>query len=242
MRILFVLILLLSRNSEAQLNKIVPIKLSMSNAYLIRGEQYILIDCGGPNDLDQLKAELSNYGIVPEDLAALILTHGHHDHSGLAWLFAENKKTKIFGGKEDLFMFGEGKNDFLKPTNFTAVLMKLFAQTTYRPVIPSVLVDGPIELHSFGVSGKIVPMPGHTPGSLVVVLNDGTAFVGDMILGGFLGGLLFPSKPQEHYYHSDRERNRSNIGKVLQMGVQTFHLGHGGPVTRDDVIKSFRIL
>jgi glyoxylase-like metal-dependent hydrolase (beta-lactamase superfamily II) len=41
------------------------------------------------------------------------------------------------------------------------------------------VVREPLDLAPWGVAGRVVPMPGHTPGSLVVVLDDGRAFVGD---------------------------------------------------------------
>ena len=34
-----------------------------------------------------------------------------------------------------------------------------------------------LDLAPWGVAGKIVAMPGHTPGSIVVLLADHTAFV-----------------------------------------------------------------
>jgi hydroxyacylglutathione hydrolase len=239
---LILMTLFLTTRAEAQLSKIIPIKLSQSNAYLVRGDKFVLIDCGRESDGPLLEKELLNYGVKLEDVSALILTHGHYDHAGGAARFAANHKTKIIAGKEDLFMMGEGKNDNLNPTNFTAMFIKLFVDTSYPPFIPTLLVDSPVDLDSFGFLGKAIPMPGHTPGSLIVTVPDGTMFVGDMILGGYFGGMLFPSQPQEHYFHADRERNRSNIGKVLQMGGTTFYLGHGGPVSKEDVIKSFKIL
>ena len=82
-------------------------------------------------------------------------------------------------------------------------------------------------------------MPGHTRGSLVVVLSNKTAFVGDMMLGGSLAGMFFPSSPGEHYYQADPEQNRRNIHTLLAQGIETFYLGHGGPVSREDVIAAF---
>ena len=82
-------------------------------------------------------------------------------------------------------------------------------------------------------------MPGHTPGSLVVVLDDGRAFVGDRMLGGALGGAVWPDRPGEHYFHADRAANLLNIRTLLALPVWTYFLGHGGPVLRADVEAAF---
>jgi glyoxylase-like metal-dependent hydrolase (beta-lactamase superfamily II) len=82
-------------------------------------------------------------------------------------------------------------------------------------------------------------MPGHTAGSIVVVMADHSAFVGDMMMGGSFGGAFSPSQPGEHYYQADGAKNRRNIQTLLAMGVEKFYLGHGGPVARADVIAAF---
>jgi glyoxylase-like metal-dependent hydrolase (beta-lactamase superfamily II) len=82
-------------------------------------------------------------------------------------------------------------------------------------------------------------MPGHTPGSLVVLLDDGRAFVGDMMAGGYMGGAISPHRAGEHYFHADRARNLENIKVVLKRPIKMFHLGHGGPVTRESVETAF---
>lgn len=97
----------------------------------------------------------------------------------------------------------------------------------------------PVNLAPWGIDGEVIAMPGHTAGSLVVRLSNQAAFVGDMILGGSLGGALSPHSPGEHYFHADQPQNRRNIAELVKQGVETFYLGHGGPVTRADVIKAF---
>jgi glyoxylase-like metal-dependent hydrolase (beta-lactamase superfamily II) len=97
-----------------------------------------------------------------------------------------------------------------------------------------------VDLRPWGVDGQVIPMPGHTPGSVVVLLANHAAFVGDQMLGGSLGGALFPSRPGEHYYQADPARNRGNVTTLLGLGVDTFYLGHGGPVAAADVAAAFR--
>lgn len=68
---------------------VTPLSMGNSNAYLLRGEQAVLVDAGGPEDGDRLRDALSAQGLQPRDIALVLLTHGHNDHSGTAALFAE---------------------------------------------------------------------------------------------------------------------------------------------------------
>jgi glyoxylase-like metal-dependent hydrolase (beta-lactamase superfamily II) len=96
-----------------------------------------------------------------------------------------------------------------------------------------------LDLYTVGIRGQAIPMPGHTPGSLVVLLDDGRAFVGDMMAGGCIGGAIGPHRAGEHYFHADHARNLENIKAVLKRPIKMFYLGHGGPVTRESVIAAF---
>lgn len=233
--------LLCGLNAEAQLNKIITIKGKLSNIFLIRGDQSILVDAGSPDDYDTIVSELSNFGIKPEEITAVVLTHAHSDHAGTAKKFQENGKTKIIMGKADVDMSSRGRNNPLKPLNLTAILLDFFIDPSYPSFFPDIMVESDLDLSQMGVPAKVIAMPGHTPGSLVLNYLDGSSFVGDMIAGGIWGGFLFPFHPSQHYFHDDRERNQSNIEKLIHAGARNFYLGHGGPVSREDVITKFRI-
>lgn len=53
-------------------------------AYLVRGEEPILVDAGNPGDRarEELTAGLAEQGVELEDIDHLVLTHGHPDHTG----------------------------------------------------------------------------------------------------------------------------------------------------------------
>jgi hydroxyacylglutathione hydrolase len=144
-------------------------------------------------------------------------------------------------GEGDLELARLGHNDELRPTGFTARLLKPFITDIYPDFVPDIAVheQAPVDLTPWGVDGKAIAMPGHTKGSIVVVMSDHSAFVGDMMLGGVFGGVLGASSPGEHYYQADLEQNHRNIKTLLGMGIEKFYLGHGGPVSRTDVIAAF---
>jgi glyoxylase-like metal-dependent hydrolase (beta-lactamase superfamily II) len=60
-----------------------------AGAYLLRGSECVLFDCGSVDGHSAMLANLRRLGVEPGDLAAVYATHGHYDHvSGLARLRA----------------------------------------------------------------------------------------------------------------------------------------------------------
>jgi hydroxyacylglutathione hydrolase len=81
-------------------------------------------------------------------------------------------------------------------------------------------------LEDYGVSGRVIPTPGHTPGSVSVLLDSGEAIVGDMVIGDFLRLLCRPGLPIVAW---DMERNRESIRRFLDLSPRIVYVGHGGP-------------
>lgn len=220
---------------------IVRVPLRLSNVHVIQASRPVLVDAGTIGDMADLLTALEDRKISARNLGLVVLTHGHADHSGLAFDLRRLSGATLMMGAADVALAQKGENDVLRPTSFTATLLKPFITSIYPSFEPDIAVkagaDG--DLRPWGVDGKAIAMPGHTSGSIVVVLSDNSAFVGDMMMGGSFGGAIFPSSPGEHYYHADREQNRRNIKTLLDRGVEKFYLGHGGPVVRADVIAAF---
>jgi glyoxylase-like metal-dependent hydrolase (beta-lactamase superfamily II) len=226
--------------AQPVLPDILTFRLSMSNVHAIRGARTILVDAGGKGDLPRLEAALAAAGLSWPDIAAVVVTHGHSDHTGLAAEIRRRSGARILFGRGDVAMAQAGRNDELQPTNFVATLLKQFAiDPVYEGFQADQVIDGVTRLEAWGIAGQVRPLPGHTPGSLVVELDDGRSFVGDMVLGGFLGGAWMPQRAGEHYFHADRLRNLDNIRTLLRGPARVFYVGHGGPVTRESVAEAF---
>lgn len=224
--------------------EVVQIRLSMSNVFLLKAPKPVLVDAGGKSDMPTLEPALAAQGVKVEDIGAVIVTHGHSDHAALAAEIRRRSGALLFLGAGDVKMARQGHNDELKPTNFMAQLLKHFAiDPQYEGFAPDVQVSGERDLKPLGIAGQVVQMPGHTPGSLVVLLEDGRALVGDMMLGGWMGGAMFAHRAGEHYFQADAAQNRANIAELLRrpQRIETFYLGHGGPVSRTAVLSGFKL-
>jgi hydroxyacylglutathione hydrolase len=213
--------------------------LGIANAYVIYGRRPILFDSGTAGESSTLAKDLDRLAIKPGDLALIVLSHGHADHAGGAGTVRERWHAPIVVGAGDVEMLHNGRNRTLKPMSFTARLLRPFIDRTFPPYNPDIQVTAPIDLKPYGIDGRILPMPGHTPGSQVLLLGDGDAFVGDLLLGGYLGGAMFASSPGTHYYHDDRAAAEAEICVVIRDGAKRLYLGHGGPVTAADAWKKF---
>jgi len=213
------------------------IRLSISNAYLIKSRRPLIVDAGGPADTPALLAALRAEGVDPHAIALIILTHAHGDHGGGAPALRAATGAKIVLGAADAGMAASGHNDVLKPTGLEAMFVRLFADLKFPPYRPDILLTDRLDLTPYGVAGHAELAPGHTPGSLVVILDDGQAFAGDILRGGHMGGAILPNVPHPHYFTADLAQNRLALRRLLAAGVSTFYVGHGGPLTRADILK-----
>ena len=87
-----------------------------------------------------------------------------------------------------------------------------------------------------GVPGKAVLLPGHTEGSLVVVLPQ-AALVGDLFRGS-----IFSNSAEVHFYICDLEANRRDVERLiteLAPSVSWFFPGHFGPLEKAAVLQRF---
>lgn len=213
-----------------------------ANAHLVaHGGDFVLVDSGLEENGPALADDLRGRGFAPEHLRAIVLTHGHADHAGGASWFKRTFGTRVVVGAGDVPLLAAGQNDHLCPTNDSARSRLDDDQAArYAGFAADVTVAARTPLASAtgvdGLPGEIVPMPGHTPGSLVVVLPD-AAIVGDLFRGAILG-----SSAEVHFYMCDLAGNRSDVRTLLTdvaPNARVFFTGHFGPVARAAVEERF---
>jgi len=222
--------LTLGPHSRAQ-PAIVQVDVGISNVYIVAGDgPLVVVDAGGPGDDERVADALTEIGRSPGDVALIVLSHGHADHAGGAAGLRQRTGATIVSHPGDTEMLSNGRNRELQPQNLTASLLRPFVDVPYTPFEADLLLDKELSLAEYGIDGSIESLPGHTPGSLVILLDDGDALVGDLMAGGYLGGAISPDSPGGHYYHDDACAIRGTIERLLARGVQRFYLGHGGPV------------
>lgn len=218
---------------------IVPIRLSISNAFLVKGERPVLIDTGCPGDTDALLAALAREGVAPADLALILHTHGHRDHAGGTARVKGVTAAPAAVHPADADMLVRGANRPLIPATLTGRLIRPFVDRPFPPSTPDLALEESTDLKAYGLAARILGTPGHTAGSVSVLFDSGEAVAGDLLIGGYLGGLLAPHVPGYPYFLEDRAELRASIRKLLGHSPSRIYVGHGGPLSGDDVRKRF---
>lgn len=216
--------------------RVLRLNVNVANVYIVeQGELSLMIDAGNPGDEGEYERLMWDQGFDPASLDYLLVTHGHTDHAGTAAYFQERYGVEVIGGSADQPMIdARGKADVC-PTSLLAKGMVAIRGDVQYPSFKLDhaldVDDGPFDLAKLGMTGVILPSPGHTPGSLVAIIGD-QAFVSDLIRGG----ILDPTRPETHFFMCDLKENRQRIREVLDHAeVVQWLPGHMSPLTTETV-------
>ena len=219
--------------------KITPLRIRFDTLYIIQAEGIILVDGGDPKLFGRFMKLVDGASIKPEEIQLIILTHGHWDHVGLTKEIKDYCSAKVMMHQSDLNLL----KDFppSQPPGFTPwgkgiiSLLKLYTRSLR---IPAFDVDFPFGndnfvLDEFGIPGKVVHTPGHSPGSVSVVLDSGEAFVGDLAMN------MFPMRlsPGLPIFGDDIQVVKDSWRKLREMNVRMVYPAHGKPFQADIIFQ-----
>ncbi|MGL4598223.1 MAG: MBL fold metallo-hydrolase [Bacteroidia bacterium] len=218
---------------------ITKIKLSISNCYLLQGDKNILVDSGNPGEGQKIIAALREKGLELRDISLILHTHGHADHCGSTQELLRVCEIPTAIHVADRFMSDQGTNGEIKTKGLTAFLVKPFINKPYPSFQTDISIEQETDLSAFGVEAKIYFTPGHTQGSISIVTDQNEAILGDLLMGGYMGGRFFSHIPDYHYFVNDLEQVNQSIKKMLNFRADTFFAGHGGPLKRKAIEAKF---
>jgi glyoxylase-like metal-dependent hydrolase (beta-lactamase superfamily II) len=214
--------------------RIVPLKLGITNCYLIRGgENYVLVDAGPPNALDKFRKKLDRLMIAPALIKLILITHQHFDHTG-----SIEDISRLTGAESAMHPLDKdpvekgivnmpnGHGTWGKFLRLFLWTIKPMIKRAIEPVtIDRRLDNTPWSLDKFQVNGKVFHTPGHTPGSISLVLNSGEAFVGDLAMSGFPR----VSGPGPFVLGENLEIMKQSWRLLLDEGARRIYPSHGKP-------------
>jgi glyoxylase-like metal-dependent hydrolase (beta-lactamase superfamily II) len=191
-----------------------------------------------------LTAGLARSGLKVRDVRRVLLTHGHHDHFGLAGPVADLSGARLYGGRFDRASFRMRRNsklllDSLARGGFGVgprlLMMASVAHVDHfaAPLAAWDELSGGETLPGDGWSVVVRSTPGHTPGSLTFEIPEANLlFTGDTVLRDITPNAIVdedPERPGEafrsvsRYFETLDQIGRSNAASSLLTG-------HGRPI------------
>jgi glyoxylase-like metal-dependent hydrolase (beta-lactamase superfamily II) len=211
------------------------------NYYIVDGgaDGLTLIDAGLPGYARQLGATLASIGHTPADVRAVLLTHGHVDHVGMAQPLADAGAT-VYLHEADAALASDprlNKTDrplwpYLRyPATVAFVVHAVREGATKHRGAPALasMRDG----DTLEVPGKprVIHAPGHTAGSCVLEFAEhGAVLVGDLLctVNPVLGRGDVPQL-QTRGSNADSDQAMSSLDRLAGVQARTVLPGHGGP-------------
>ena len=195
--------------------------LTESNCYILaEDKKCVVID---PGESVHLLTTLDEHGWEPE---LILLTHEHCDH--MAWLDALREAYP-----QAHFAAAKNCNDGIQNTRLNmSRIMDVYLYFRGKPGIhfdPIVcrpadeIIEENAQLSWRGHTLRLVPMPGHTPGSVGIFLDEKAFFSGDYLIPGEEPLLRFPGGDADSY-----EKITEPILRSLPAGIRVYP-GHGEP-------------
>lgn len=209
-----------------------------SNSFLILDRNHTaMVDTGRRYRLKSLLNRIHKAGAKTVDY--LILTHTHFDHAENAAYLKEHFGLRIIVHQSESELLKKGENPIvagtIPPTRFLARLLARRIQQIfhYQPVTPDILVGKEFNLAPLGINGHILYTPGHTQGSMSVIIENDIAIVGDTLFG-ILPGSVFPP------FGQDLSQMIESWGLLARTGCKVFLPAHGGERSLDLLSKQYR--
>ncbi len=216
--------------------KIIQLLSGRSKVFLLsNSNKNIIIDTSTKYYWKKLDRRLKLLNINKIDY--LILTHTHYDHAENSINLKEKYKALLVVHSKEADCLTEGKTIIPKGTNrLTKIIAKLLEKKfgSYRIVkcAYDILVDSIYDLKETSFNAYIMHTPGHTPGSISVIVDDEVAVVGDAMFGVFKWSAYPP-------YAVDAEQMVTSWGKLLETNCYVFLPSHGTADSRELLQKEY---
>jgi glyoxylase-like metal-dependent hydrolase (beta-lactamase superfamily II) len=211
------------------------------NCYLIEdGARLTLVDAGVPAHRALLEQRLREIGRALTDIDAVLLTHAHMDHVGMADGVRRDAGARVLVSDGDAEMARTGKphkrDGSMLPYLRRPAAWKLLAAFARSGAARAPKIDEiatfPSEPAELDVPGRprVIPTPGHSPGHVSFHLPDrGVVIAGDAMcsynpLIGADGPQLLPRAFAYSAAHAE-----ASLDALEPLDAQTVLFGHGEP-------------
>jgi len=185
---------------------IVNVGYHSTNYWVIGGNgSRLLVDLGWLGQFGRLRANLERMNVPLRDIRFAVATHYHIDHAGCAQdLKNAGVPLLVLESQRDAI---PAMKAHIKPgDDYTEIALHDNVETTFAASRPT--------LKKIGLYGEILATPGHSDDSVSLLLDDGSAFTGD---------LTFPMVATD----DQREAIMGSWRLLRDRGARRVHPGHG---------------
>ena len=116
-------------------------------------------------------------------------------------------------------------------TNFLAKAGNSFMEGKFKPVQADITITNNYNLTDYGIEGEIIHTPGHTEGSISVVIQKENLICGDT---------FFNISPNSVYptFANDEPQLLETWQKINQWDFKNFYPGHGSVFNKNKFLKT----
>jgi glyoxylase-like metal-dependent hydrolase (beta-lactamase superfamily II) len=214
------------------------------NWYLVEDEgRLTMVDAGLPPDWEVFERVVRSLGRTPADLAAVVLTHAHVDHTGIAERARVDAGATVYLPEGDQELAAHQLRSSKSSRNPLRYLGKSATRSLYMTMLRSgALRSPPIRAYQTYADGDVlsavpgspvaIGTPGHTDGHTALHLADrDVLFTGDALVTrnpytGETGPRLVSLVAT-----ADADKALASLDRIAATGAGTLLPGHGDPWT-----------
>lgn len=189
------------------------------NCYIVtENDKAILIDTGRKKYREKILEKCRE-----QHVSLIVLTHGHMDHCQNAAYLANALHIPIAMNKKDMNLIPDNRNQSLLAKTLVgkivlSVSLSSFEKDSLEVFEPIIYLKNGDDLSGYGIAAKVVELPGHTKGSIGVMIED-NLFVGDALMNMFY--------PTVSMLYADEYEMLSSAEYISELGEITIYFGHG---------------
>jgi glyoxylase-like metal-dependent hydrolase (beta-lactamase superfamily II) len=206
-------------------------------AYLIETQNgMVLVDAGSRGCERRILNVLAALG--RDDLRLILITHAHLDHYGSADAVRRATGAPIAAHRGDANTMARGETDLGSVRGWGKVIewsMPIVERFLRPPSTQAdvLVVDG-WRLDDYGLDAFIVHTPGHTPGSISLVVEGGLVFAGDLV-----SARGWPHA--QWFYATDWSEIGTSINRIKAYVPEWIYTGHSGTAIRGNAFQKIKI-
>lgn len=202
------------------------IKCGNANCYVLEENGYaVLVDTGKTVHRKEIEEKIKQKtsGLA---IKLIVLTHAHFDHCQNADYFSKQFQAPIAMHRNDIGLIRDQMREELSAKTIPGKIVLGASIASFKKVAmdfaPDVFLKDGDSLGRYGISAKVIGLPGHTKGSIGIDCGEAGVIVGDALMNMFY--------PTVSMLYGDRNTMLQSAEKIARLGSIPVYFGHGKPV------------